>query len=118
MTAVQKIKIDDVEYVRADAEPATDVDGLEYVLVRTYSAGVFAGYLESRDGKEVRLVKARRLWRWYGASCLSQIAQEGVRDPAKCKFSCETPITLTEAIEIIPITKAAQNSIAEVVVWK
>ena len=85
MTAVKTIRIDDVEYVRADAEPATDVDGLEYVLVRTYSAGVFAGYLKDRDGKEVELVKARRLWRWYGASCLSQIAQEGVRDPERCQ---------------------------------
>ena len=35
-----------------------------YVIVRTYSAGVFAGTLESRKGKEVVLSAARRLWYW------------------------------------------------------
>jgi hypothetical protein len=34
----------------------------KYVIVRTYSAGVFAGNLQSRDGKEVVLTDARRLW--------------------------------------------------------
>ena len=37
-----------------------------YVIVRTYSAGVFAGTLESRKGKEVVLSQARRLWYWSG----------------------------------------------------
>lgn len=34
----------------------------KYVIVRTYSAGVFAGFLESRKAREVVLTKARRLW--------------------------------------------------------
>lgn len=120
MSKVKTIKIDDVEYVRADSLPvnADTRDGMEYVLIRTYSAGVFAGYLVERSGKEARLVGARRLWKWAGASCLSQIATEGVRDPGNCKFSCETDVTLTEVIEIIPITKPAQASIASVEVWK
>lgn len=33
-----------------------------YVIVRTYSAGVFAGYLTSKKGQEVELTTARRLW--------------------------------------------------------
>ena len=33
-----------------------------YVIVRTHSAGVFAGTLQSRSGKEVVLTRARRLW--------------------------------------------------------
>ncbi len=32
-----------------------------YVIVRTYSAGVFAGELEGRNGQEVVLRNARRL---------------------------------------------------------
>ena len=32
-----------------------------YVIVRTYSAGVFAGVLKSRVGKEVVLSQTRRL---------------------------------------------------------
>ena len=40
----ETIKIDDVEYVRSDAQVKSEpVDGMEYKIVRTYSAGVFAG---------------------------------------------------------------------------
>lgn len=35
-----------------------------HVIVRTYSAGVFAGTLKSRDGKEAVLTEARRIWYW------------------------------------------------------
>ena len=53
---------------------------LKYVIVRTYSAGVFAGNLKSRDGKEVTLTNARRLWYWSGAASLSQLAVAGTGD--------------------------------------
>ena len=39
----------------------------KYVICRTYSAGVFAGFLESRKGQEVVLTKTRRLWHWQGS---------------------------------------------------
>ena len=35
-------------------------------IVRTYSAGVFFGEIESRNGQEVTMVNARRLWFWRG----------------------------------------------------
>lgn len=90
-----------------------------YVIVRTYSAGVFAGYLEKRKGKEVTLKKARRLWKWTGAATLSQLASSGTSDPAGCKFPTEvTQIILTEAIEILSVTLIAQKSIAGVLIWK
>lgn len=89
-----------------------------YVIVRTYSAGVFAGNLISRKGKEVVLHNARRIWYWSGAASLSQLAMEGTSDPANCKFPCEVKeITLTEAIEILKTTKAAELSIKGVPVW-
>ena len=43
----------------------------DYIIIRTYSAGVHAGYLESRDGKEVTLKNSRRPWCWDGAASLS-----------------------------------------------
>jgi len=108
--------VNGVEYVRKDSAPQVSED---YVIVRTYSAGVFAGELIERDGKEVRLKNARRLWQWYGAASLSQLAMEGVKYPDKCKFPCEVAeITLTEAIEIIPCTETAIKSIKGVPVWK
>ena len=45
-------------------------------MVRTYSAGVFLGTLKSREGKEVVLKDARRMWYWDGAASLSQLATE------------------------------------------
>jgi len=90
-----------------------------YVIVRTYSAGVFAGTLVSRKGKEVELSTARRLWYWDGAASLSQLAMTGTSKPQNCKFPAPVRnILLLEAIEIIPVTAKAKNSIAEVKVWQ
>lgn len=49
-------------------------DYMKYVIVRTYTAGAFAGELESRNGREVVLLNARRIWYWSGAASLSQLA--------------------------------------------
>jgi hypothetical protein len=90
-----------------------------YVIVRTYSAGVFAGELIKRDGKEVVIVNSRRLWYWDGAATLSQLAMEGTKKPENCKFPCKVDREeLTEAIEIIDVTEKARQSIESVPVWK
>ena len=91
----------------------------KYVIVRTYSAGVFAGLLQSREGKEVVLTDARRLWYWAGAASLSQLAVDGTSAPGKCKFPVAVPsVTLTEAIEILEVGVAARESIEGVPVWR
>lgn len=118
-----KIIVDGVEYVRADSIQnsalATKLNGMPYCMVRTFSAGVFAGYLESRKGKEATLRNARRIWYWDGAASLSQLATDGTSKPENCKFPCPVDsVMLTEVIEIIPITKKAKKSIEEVAVWK
>lgn len=90
-----------------------------YVIVRTYSAGVFAGELVSRKGQEVVLENARRIWYWSGAASLSQLAMEGTSDPNGCKFPCEVlKVELLQAIEIIDVTEKAKESIKAVPVWK
>ena len=92
---------------------------MKYVIVRTYSAGVFAGELESRNGQEVILLNARRLWYWDGASSLSQLAMEGTKKPNECKFPCEVDrVELLQAIEILDVTEIAKKSIKEVPIWK
>lgn len=91
----------------------------QYVIVRTYSAGVFSGYLKSRNGQEVVLTNARRIWYWQGAASLSQLAQDGTSKPEGCKFPCEVDeVTLLQAIEIISVTEKAEASIKGVPVWK
>ncbi len=88
-------------------------------MVRTYSAGVFLGEVTARDGKEVALKNARRIWYWSGAASLSQLATEGTSDPRNCKFpAAVSEVLLTEAIEFIPATEAAIASIAAVPAWK
>jgi len=111
----KEVNINGHQYVRKDVV----VEGLPYVIIRTNTAGVFAGYLEKREGQEVTLKNARRIWYWSGATCLSEIAEDGVKKPNECKFPCEvSSIVLTQAIEIIACTEKARLSIAGVPIWK
>jgi hypothetical protein len=90
----------------------------KYVIVRTYSAGVFAGVLVKRDGREVELQDARRLWYWKGAASCSELAMRGVSKPADCKFPAPVDsVLLLEAIEILPVAAAAEKSIRGVTPW-
>ena len=92
---------------------------LKTVIVRTYSAGVFMGELESRKGREVVLLNARRIWYWSGAASLSQLAMEGTKDPVNCKFPCPVSrVELLEAVEIIDVTPEAKKNIDAVPVWQ
>lgn len=122
MNEPETIKIDDVEYIRKDSvsdKPAEKLDGMEYIICRTYSAGVFAGYLESRNGQEVVMRKARRIWYWDGAASLSQLAVDGTSKPSSCKFPCEVDkVELLQAIEILPCTEKARKSIQGVEIWE
>lgn len=90
-----------------------------YVIVRTYSAGVFSGEIISKNGQEVILKNARRLWKWSGAASLSQLAMEGVKDPDNCMFPCEVgKVELLNAIEILDCTDKARSSIKAVKIWE
>jgi hypothetical protein len=116
---LKKVLVDGVEYVEKSSAKSINTEGLVYSIVRTYSAGVFAGYVKDRVGKEGTVINARRLWYWSGASSLSQLALEGVKSPDECKFPAEVPeVLLTEIIEIIPCTGEAKKSIDSVKIWK
>jgi hypothetical protein len=121
MAKAETITINGVDYVPAasvKSEKAPSLKGKKYVIARTYSAGVFAGYLAKREGKEATLLQARRLWYWKGAASLSQLAQEGVSCPNECKFPCEVDsVDLTEVIEVLDVTAKAKASIDSVPVW-
>lgn len=89
-----------------------------FVIVRTYSAGVFFGILVSRKGQEVVMKNARRVWYWKGAASLSQLAVEGTKCQSECKFPVAVPkIELTEAIEILDVTPFARKNLEAVPVW-
>ena len=91
---------------------------MKYVIARTYSAGVFAGLLFTRNGREVVLKNARRIWYWDGAASLSQLSIDGTNQPSKCKFPIAVPeVLLTEVIEILNVSTKARKSIESVPVW-
>ena len=117
MAKAKTIVVDGVEY--APVAATATKDGKKYVIVRTHSAGVFAGYLESQEGQEVILNDVRRLWYWDGAASLSQLAVDGVSKPENCKFAVSvSSIKLLQAIEILDCTTEAQKSILGVSEWK
>lgn len=77
----------------------------DFVLIRTYSAGVHFGTLIHREGKEVHLKNARRLWSWNGALSLSEVAMKGIK-LSESKVSVPVDeIILTQAEEIIIVSK-------------
>ena len=118
---VEELTIEGIVYVPKDSinQKAIEVDGMSYVMIRTYSAGVHCGYLKSRDGKEVCLVNSIRIWKWSGAASLSQLAMEGTNDASNCKFGVEVSnLILTEAIEVMEMTETAKQNIQNVPSWK
>ena len=119
--SMDKIVVNGETYVKESAALVMpkNLDGLEYCIVRTYSAGVFAGWFDRSTISKIGTVKsARRLYYWDGAATLSQMAQEGVAKPKNCKFTVHSDHDLTEIIEVLPCTEAAKNSIEGVAVWK
>ena len=85
----------------------------KYCVVRTYSAGVHVGVVKSQNGKESVLSDARRIWYWTGAFTLSAVAVSGVGHNSKISVAVPE-ILLTEAIEIIPCSEAAEKNLREI----
>ena len=120
-----KIKINGKEYILASSiknyEPAKKNNkGLTYSVIRTYSAGVWAGYVNlKKTGKERTIYTARRLWSWRGAKTLSEMAMEGTTKPNECNFAVPVnEVQLTDVLEVIPATKKAKQIIENVKKWE
>lgn len=96
----------------------------QHVIVRTQSAGVFAGTIKAgtiKDGlhgSTITLTNARRIWYWSGAASLSELAVRGTSSPSECKFPVAVPeVTMLGVIEILPTTPTARESIEGVPIW-
>ena len=88
-------------------------------IVRCDRSGVFYGEIASRNGREVEMTNVRQIWYWDGAATLMQLASEGTKKPNNCKFTVEVEsLQVLDAIEIIPCTDKAIDSIDSVKVWK
>ena len=121
-TTLEKINVNGTIYVPegSQLQSAEKKDGMPFVMVRTYSAGVHCGFLKSKKGKKVVLLDSIRIWKWAGAASLSQLAMEGSNDLSNCKFGMPitTSLCLTEAIEVIEMTETARVNIQSKESWK
>lgn len=87
-------------------------------VVRCAQAGVFFGQIKERNGSEVTMINVRKLWYWDGACAVEQLAVDGTKAPANCKFTVVVPeMVLTGAIQILPCTEKAAESLAAVREW-
>lgn len=89
------------------------------VIIRTYSAGVHYGEIAEKEGNEVILKNARRLWYWKTQNngiSLSEIANHGVHKDSKV---CEVvELIWLQPVEIIICTQEAIKSIEGKYVYK
>ena len=80
-------------------------------LIRTYSAGVHIGdvvWINPENSMEVKLENSLRLWKWEGGGLsLSAVANNGIKGGRLNKTG---EVMLTNAIEFIPTTTAAEDS--------
>jgi hypothetical protein len=92
---------------------------MSYVIVRGESSGVFAGTLVSRSDRAVVLTEVRWIWYWEGAASLSQMAEEGVKFPDKCKFPPEVGrIDILDAVQVFYCSEEAEKNIKAVPPWR
>lgn len=84
----------------------------QYVIIRTYSAGVWFGLLDQKEKNEVILKNARRMWYWKAKESisLSAVAIYGINQEDS-KIVKAVNLVWLEAIEIIPTTDVAHASI-------
>lgn len=81
----------------------------EYVIIRTYSAGVWFGKVEAKSETEVILSDARRMYVWKcldDGITLSHIALNGIHKDSKIQAAL--PAILLQWIEIIPVSVNAK----------
>ena len=82
------------------------------VIVRTYSAGVHYGEVSEKEGAEIILKNARRLWYWKTANngiSLSEVANAGL--DKESKVCAAVDLIWLQPIEIILCTKEAIKNI-------
>lgn len=120
----KSVFISGIEYVPKSnqVEMKQSTEGLPYVIIRTYSAGVHMGYLKAKEstlaGMEVELIQARRLYSWAGALTISELASIGTTKPDQCKFCAPIQSICLVAIEIVPTTDYAFDMLNNVPIWK
>lgn len=85
------------------------------VLVRSYDAGVYFGTIEEMEGDVVRMTNVRNIWHWTGATCLSQIANDGITGDKVSQVV--SSMVLTRVCQVMPLTHKAIDNLEGQPVW-
>ena len=117
----EKIKINGKTYVLEKSikrsEPVTK-KGLTYCIIRTYSAGVWSGWIDTKNKDLCQTVyEARRLYRWWSEFTLSALAMKGVKPGKEKENKYAMPVDmviLKQVIEVIPCTEIAKEQIVNI----
>ena len=86
------------------------------VLIRANGAGVYFGTLEKMEGNKVKVSNVRNIWHWTGASCLSQIANEGVT--GNKIGPVVSSMVINNVLQVIPLTDKAITNLENQPEWK
>lgn len=89
----------------------------KHVIVRCSDAGVHYGVLDQVEGRDVKLSKSRRMYRWWAKKqmTLSAVAEFGLNEEKDLKIQNELEsIILFDACEIIPCSKESIASFERV----
>ncbi len=90
----------------------------DWMIVRTYAAGVFFCKIKERTGTEASLIDSRRIWSWKGAYELTDLAVNGPAFPDECKLSVTIPCREIMRIEeILPVSEKAYNLLSNIKEW-
>lgn len=116
------VMIGDVEYIPKSEAVSTKIEFAkadhEICMVRTYSAGVFYGELESLKETTGIVLNARRVHSWSGSASLSELAQRGSSNTKGCRMPVKvSKVILTQVIEVIPMTREAYDNLESVEIW-
>lgn len=116
-----EIIINGTKYIKEST--FAEQDGKSFVICRSTTASPYFGFLESsiveQDGKHtVVLSGARRIYQWYGAAGLQQLAESGTTQPDRCKFTPKVKVKISNVHEILYCTEQAKKSLEGVAEWK
>lgn len=112
---IETLTIEGIEYVPKESitKMSNDVDGLKLCIIRTYSAGLWYGYVDyeaENTYSSVIIKNARRIWKWEGAFTASEISLHGMSNNS---MIAETllEVKLNRVIELIPVSQKAKQII-------
>jgi hypothetical protein len=89
------------------------------VIVRADRAGVFFGTLTEKQGSEVVLTNARKLFYWNGANAVEELSVNGTTKANDCKFTVVVEeMTILNVIQIISCTEKSISNIESVSEWR